>query len=53
MIRPIILGKMVQNNQKTVFLSCFGSFWGHLATPKWTQKGCQWPASGQNVWPDV
>jgi hypothetical protein len=38
MIRPIILGEMVQNNQKAGFLSWFGSFWGHLATPKWTKK---------------
>jgi hypothetical protein len=40
-----------QKLQKTVkkFLCCFG----HLGTPKWTQKGTQRPTSGRDVWPNV
>jgi hypothetical protein len=53
-IRPILLGEMVQNNQKKRSLyAVFLSFWGHFETPKKTQKGTQRPASGQNVWPNV
>jgi hypothetical protein len=38
-IRPIHLGEMVQNNQKTGFYAAFLSFWGHFGNPKWTHKG--------------
>jgi hypothetical protein len=48
-IRSILLGEMVQNNQKTVFLCCFWPFWGHFGTVKWTQKGTQRPASRGDV----
>jgi hypothetical protein len=47
--RPILVGEMVQNNQKIVFYAILG----HLGTPKWTQKGTQRSASGQDVWPNV
>jgi hypothetical protein len=52
---PILLGEMVQNNQRTCFLCCFLllSFWGHLGTPKWTQKYSYKLVSGQDVCSDV
>jgi hypothetical protein len=49
MNRPILVGEMVQNNQKLVFYAVLG----HLGTPKWTQKGTQRLASEQDVWPKV
>jgi hypothetical protein len=42
-IRPIILGEMVQNNQKTVyflvFFLSFGAIWAPLNRPKKVDKG--------------
>jgi hypothetical protein len=43
-LRPILLGKMVQNNQKLCFLCCFFVIWrpfGHPNGPKKVPKGSQ------------
>jgi hypothetical protein len=41
--------KLFETTRKQVFFCrFFFAFGGHLGTPKWTQKGTQRSASGQN-----
>jgi hypothetical protein len=42
-----------RNGPKQPENSLFCAVFGHLGTPKWTQKGTQRPASGLDVWPNV
>jgi hypothetical protein len=46
--------KLSETTRKQVFMLVFlSSFWGHLGTLKWTQKGIQRFASGWHIWPNV
>jgi hypothetical protein len=42
-----------RNGPKQPENSLFYAVFGHLGTPKWTQKSTQRPASGRDVWPIV
>jgi hypothetical protein len=50
---PFLKEKLSETTRKQVFMLFFLSFWGHLGTFKWTQKGIQSSASAQGIWSNV
>jgi hypothetical protein len=48
-IRPFLLGKIVQNNQKTGFYAVCFFILGPFGHPQWTQKGTQRSATERDV----